>query len=251
MIDAHCHIDLYQNPIMVANQIEGKKIPTIAVTNLPSHFELGYAHLKNYKHIRVALGVHPLYAKKHTSSELKKFISLAQKTSYIGEVGLDFSRDAIFTKEKQINSFRYVLTHICDRPRFISLHSRRAEHTVLKMLDEFSIKGAVFHWYSGSLSVLKEIVEAGHYFSVNPAMLLSSNGCKIIEKIPRDRLLTETDGPFIKIEGKIITSHDISLVQKHLCSIWNCTYEEVERQIKNNLNQVLLPIKNYKREIDA
>lgn len=251
MIDTHCHIDLYRNPYAVANEVENKGISTIAVTNLPSHFELGFANLKNFKHIRVALGVHPLYAKEHTPSEMKKFIDLAKKTSYIGEIGLDFSREGISTKAKQIDSFRYVLSHISDRPRFISLHSRRAESTVLKLLDEFSIKGAIFHWYSGSLAVLKEIVEAGHYFSVNPAMLLSSNGCKIIEKIPRDRLLTETDGPFIKIEGKIITSHDISLVQKHLCSIWNCTYEEVERQIKNNLNQVLLPIKNYKREIDA
>ncbi|WP_276358053.1 Qat anti-phage system TatD family nuclease QatD [Cohnella caldifontis] len=247
MIDAHCHIDLYRSPYMVAKEIESEGIPTIAVTNLPSHFELGFAHLKKFRHVRVALGLHPLYVKEHTPSELKKFVGLVHKTSYIGEVGLDFSREGIATKAKQIDSFRHVLTHISERPRFISLHSRRAESTVLEMLDEFSIKGAIFHWYSGSLSVLKEIVAAGHYFSVNPAMLLSTNGCKIIEKIPRDRLLTETDGPFIKIRDKVITTQDISLVQKYLCSVWNCSYEDVERQINKNFNQILLPIKNHKR----
>lgn len=246
MIDVHCHIDLYKNPYVVANENEKKGISTIAVTNLPSHFELGYAHLKNFKHIRVALGLHPLYANKHTPSEMKRFIDLAKKTSYIGEIGLDFSREGIATKVKQINSFRHVLTHISDRPRIISLHSRRAEPTVLQLLDEYSIKGAIFHWYSGSLSTLNDIVAAGHYFSVNPAMLHSTNGCKIIAKIPRDRLLTETDGPFVKIEDKIVTSQDISLVQKYLNSLWSCSYEDVERQIKENFNQALLPIKQYR-----
>lgn len=246
MIDVHCHIDLYKNPYEVANENEKKGISTIAVTNLPSHYELGYSHLKDFKYIRVALGLHPLYANKHTPTEMKRFIDHAKKTSYIGEIGLDFSREGIATKTKQIQSFRHVLTHISDRPRFITLHSRRAEPTVLQMLEEFSIKGTVFHWYSGSLSFLKEIVGAGHYFSVNPAMLQSSNGCKIIAKIPRDRLLTETDGPFVKIEDKIVTSQDITLVQKYLSSLWSCTYEDVERQIKENFNQALLPIKQYR-----
>ncbi|GIO55926.1 MULTISPECIES: Qat anti-phage system TatD family nuclease QatD [Paenibacillus] len=243
MIDAHCHIDLYKNPYVVAIENEKKGISTIAVTNLPSHYELGYSHLKDFKYIRLALGLHPLYANIHTPTEMKRFIDLAKQTSYIGEIGLDFSREGIATKTKQIQSFRHVLAHISDRPRFITLHSRRAEPTVLEMLEEFSVKGAVFHWYSGSLSFLKEIVAAGHYFSVNPAMLQSSNGCKIIAKIPRNRVLTETDGPFVKIENKIVTSQDISLVQKYLSSLWSCSYEDVERQIKENFNQTLLPIK--------
>lgn len=249
MIDVHCHIDLYKKPYVVANDNEKKGISTIAVTNLPSHFELGYSHLKNFKYIRVALGLHPLYANKHTPIEMKRFIDFAKTTSYIGEIGLDFSREGITTKTKQIHSFRHVLSHISDRPRFISLHSRRAESTVLQMLEEFSIKGAVFHWYSGSLSTLKEIVEAGHYFSINPAMIQSSNGRKIIEKIPRNGLLTETDGPFVKVEGKIITSQDISLVLKYLSSLWNCSYEDVELQIKMNFNKVLLPIKQHSKGI--
>lgn len=249
MIDAHCHIDLYKSPYTVANENEEKGISTIAVTNLPSHFALGYSHLKKFKYIRVALGLHPLYADKHTPTEMKKFIEYAKTTSYIGEIGLDFSREGITTKTKQLQSLRHVLSHISDRPRFITLHSRRAESTVLQMLKEFSIKGAVFHWYSGPLSLLKEIVEEGHYFSINPAMIESTNGCKIIAKIPRDRMLTETDGPFIKIEGKIITSHDISLVLKYLSNLWECSYEDAEFQVKNNFNKIILPIQQYVKGI--
>jgi TatD DNase family protein len=88
MIDAHCHIDLYKNPYTVANENEKKGISTIAVTNLPSHYALGYSHLKEYKYIRVALGLHPLYADKHTPTEMNKFIEYAKTSSYIGEIGL-------------------------------------------------------------------------------------------------------------------------------------------------------------------
>ncbi|MFI2859273.1 TatD family hydrolase [Paenibacillus sp. JSM ZJ436] len=245
MIDTHCHIDLYKSPYIIANENEKKGIPTIAVTNLPSHYALGYSHLKEFKYIRVALGLHPIYADKHTPTEMNKFIEYAKTTSYIGEIGLDFSSEGISTKTKQLQSLRHVLSHISDRPRFISLHSRRAESTVLQMLKEFSIQQAVFHWYSGSLSLIKAIVEEGHYFSINPAMIESANGCKIIAKIPRDRMLTETDGPFIKVEGNVVTSRDISLVLKYLSNFWECSYEDAELQVKNNFNKIIFPIQQY------
>jgi TatD DNase family protein len=245
MIDTHCHIDLYSNPLLVANEVEQKRITTIAVTNLPSHFEMGYNHLRNFKHIRLALGLHPLYADTHSLLELNKFKALVKKTSYIGEVGLDFSREGISTKVKQVNSFRYVLSHISDRPRYITIHSRKSEETVLEMMNEFSISGAVFHWYSGSVSFLDKIVEAGHFFSVNPAMLLSKKGCKIIENIPPERLLTESDGPFVKVGGKVIKPYNISSVLEHLMSVWGLNYDEVEDQIYNNFKSVIKPIKDY------
>ncbi|WAH37049.1 Qat anti-phage system TatD family nuclease QatD [Alicyclobacillus dauci] len=243
MIDAHCHIDLYSDPMAQARKVENERIRTIAVTNLPSHFELGYPHLKNFKNVRLALGVHPLHANQHTDGELKRFVRLAKSTSYIGEIGLDFSPEGNATREKQVDSLRFVLTHINDRPRYISLHSRRAERSVLQLLKEFSIEQAVFHWYSGSLSVLKEIVTAGYFFSINPAMIRSSNGRKIIEHIPSDRLLTETDGPFVKVDGRIIESQDVAEVLNHLSSLWDCTYEDAERQIENNFNTILRPVK--------
>lgn len=247
LIDTHCHIDLYRNPNIIADNIEKEKIITIAVTNLPSYFQLSLKHLKNYKYIRVALGLHPLYAEKHTLLELKKFNEFIYKTSYIGEVGLDFSAEGISNKAKQINSFKHVLSHINDRPRVISIHSRKAEQVVLQMLNDFSIKNSIFHWYSGSLTVLNEILLEGHYFSVNPAMLKSMTGRKIINSIPPNRLLTETDGPFVKINNKPIQFMNIRLVYDYLSSIWNMCHEEVEIQIKKNFRSILLPIKEYSK----
>ena len=90
MLDTHCHIDLYPNPHTIAKAVERQKILTIAVTNLPSHFEVGLPHLRGFRQIRLALGLHPLMAEYH-ERERKKFKQTFSKTSYIGEIGLDFS----------------------------------------------------------------------------------------------------------------------------------------------------------------
>ena len=54
----------------------------------------------------------------------------------------------------------------------------------------------IFHWYSGPIDLIPSILAQGYYFSVNEAMCESKNGRAIIEKIPRERVLTETDAPY-------------------------------------------------------
>lgn len=233
MIDAHCHIDLFPDPLAVAVEAERDDIVTIAVTNLPSHFQIGYPHIRGLRRIRLALGLHPLMADKH-HSELELFKTLASKTSYIGEIGLDFSETGKATKDEQIDSFRFVLRAINDRPRFISLHSRRAESAVLEVLDEFGIACTVFHWYTGPLNTLDQIIEKGHYFSVNSAMVNSKTGKKIVERIPRNRILTESDGPYVQLHGVPARPKDMKKVLSALKNIWGISIEQAESQVSDN-----------------
>ena len=108
MIDTHCHIDLYSNPYDIVNECEKAGIITIGMTNLPSHFELGFPHVKHCKKVRLALGMHPLYADHH-EEEFTKFVANISNTSYIGEVGLDFSKEGIATRNIQLRSFMKIL----------------------------------------------------------------------------------------------------------------------------------------------
>ena len=125
---------------------------------------------RRYKHIRLALGLHPLRAKEH-AKEYSKFRQYIDETSYIGEVGLDFSREGFSTKDVQIKSFKFVLDCIRTKNKILSLHSRRAEKETLEMLIEKGIENAIFHWYSGSLNVLRNIANSGFFFSINSAMI--------------------------------------------------------------------------------
>jgi len=242
-IDTHCHLDLYSYPEQIALESEWQNILTIAVTNLPSQFEIEYPKVLKFKKIRQALGLHPLLVENHTQKELETFRRLTVKTSYIGEIGLDFSPEGMKTSQEQIDSFRFALSSINDRPRFVSLHSRKAEERVLELLEAYKVSNAVFHWFSGSISVLDQIIKAGHYLSINPAMIGSNKGRKIIELIPMNRVLTETDGPHLNIRARPVKPIDIGLVLDYLAMVWNISKDNAERQVYGNFKQIIDPIR--------
>lgn len=242
MIDTHCHIDLYPDPLKVARDSEKLGLITIGMTNLPSHFEMGYPHLVNFRKVRLALGMHPLYAEAH-HSEFEAFKRNLDKTSYLGEIGLDFSREGYATKELQLETFKKILLSLKGKKKILSLHSRRAERPVLDELVKNHIKLAIFHWYSGPLGLIEEIIEHGYYFSINPAMILSDNGKKIINKIPRDRMLTESDGPFIISNGVPVKPIDVELVHRYLSRTWLVPLTAVSEQVRINFNRLLTHLK--------
>ena len=241
-IDTHCHYDMFDNPEEIIKSCEKQKIITIGMTNLPSHFEMGIRHIRGFKYVRLALGLHPLMADKHLS-ELVKFKNNIDNTSYIGEVGLDFSKEGISTKELQIESFEYVLKTIVGKKKILSIHSRSAEKDVLEFLKKYQVSSAIFHWYSGSITILKSIVENGYYFSVNNAMINSSTGQKIISAIPLNRLLTETDSPYVSINGVTSKPIDVKVVVKFLANYHHITEQNMEKQITENFYEIINKIR--------
>lgn len=241
-IDTHCHIDMFKDPKQAVRACETNSIITIGMTNLPSHFEMGLPHIKNCKYVRLALGLHPLMTDGH-KSEYKKFKQNIDKTSYIGEVGLDFSKEGISTKEEQIESFEYVLNEIKGKKKIVSIHSRRAEKEVLTFLKKYDIKTAIFHWYSGSLTNLDNIVNCGYYFSVNTAMANSQTGQKIISRIPSNLLLTETDAPYTTLFNRPTKPEDVKYVIKYIAQHYKKTEMEIERVIYNNFQTMINTIR--------
>lgn len=197
IIDTHCHFDMMPNPEGYISAKEKAGDIVIGMTNLPSHFKMGQSHLIGYKHIRLALGLHPLLAAENRK-ELTLFKRLVDQTSYIGEIGLDFSTEGIATKNEQISVLWEVLATIKGKKKIVSVHSRNAEKELLDMLCEFEIKNVIFHWYSGPVDLIPAIIERGFYFSINESMCRSKNGQSIIGKIPREKILTETDAPYNK-----------------------------------------------------
>ena len=241
MVDAHCHIDLYPNPPSIVHSCEQKGIYTLGMTNLPSHFKLGIDHVRHCKRVRLALGLHPLHAQKHRP-EWPLFSKYLPLTSYVGEVGLDFSPEGISTQVQQVKSFRFVLNQVGNR-KVVSLHSRGAEKQVLSMLVEHQVPYAIFHWFTGTPEEALRIADAGYYFSINPAMIRSAKGRAVIQSIPHDRLLTESDGPFIEIKQRMIQPSDVVEVHDYLSKVFDCEREESIKKIDENflflINQAL------------
>lgn len=223
IVDTHCHFDMMPKPEAYIRQRELVGDIVIGMTNLPSHFQMGQPHLNGYKHIRLALGMHPLLATE-SKIEVPLFKRLVDQTSYIGEIGLDFSKEGYVTKDDQIEVLHELLSAIRGKKKIVSVHSRKAEKKLLALLCEYEIKNVIFHWYSGPVDLIPAILEQGYYFSVNETMCLSKNGRDIIEKVPRERVLTETDAPYNE-------RTDIREVLKQL----NMTEQEVYNNFKRLL----------------
>ena len=195
IIDTHCHFDMMLQPEAYISAKEKAGDIVIGMTNLPSHFRMGQPYLRSFKHVRLALGLHPLLASEN-KNELPLFNCLLDQTSYIGEIGLDFSKEGLSTKDNQISVLRKLLEKLEGKKKIISVHSRKAEKELFSLLCEYNIHNVIFHWYSGPVDLIPSIISRGYYFSVNEAMTVSKNGRSIIENIPRTRILTESDSPY-------------------------------------------------------
>jgi TatD DNase family protein len=96
----------------------------------------------------------------------------------------------------------------------------------------------VLHWYTGSLGLIDEAVEAGMYFSVNPAMLRSDKGRRTICAIPRSRVLTESDGPFAKMAGRVSSPVDIPWTVAELAKYWEMKPDDAKRLVHENMTRL-------------
>ncbi len=226
MIDTHCHFDMMPKPEAYIREKEQIGDIVIGMTNLPSHFGLGIPFVKAFKHIRLALGLHPLLAADNII-ETNLFREYIDQTSYIGEIGLDFSKASVGNKDLQISVFRDVLATLKGKRKIVSVHSRKAEKELLALLCEYDIKNVVFHWYSGPTDLISEILSKGYYFSINESMTLSMHGRSIIDMIPRNRILTESDAPY----------NEKSDIKKTMASI-QITEAEVFRNFSELLSRI-------------
>ncbi|KZB63128.1 hydrolase TatD [Thalassospira lucentensis] len=236
MIDFHCHLDLYPDPKRVIDECVRRGIHVLSVTTTPSAWR-GTAKLtQTCPRIQTALGLHPQIVQER-KIELQLFESLIDNVRYIGEIGLDGGPESKKHHPDQLRVFRKILD-MCGKAggRVMSLHSRRAANDVLLELKKFPDAGTpVLHWFSGSKAELKMASDFGCWFSVGPGMLRSAKGKELIKSMPRSRLLTESDGPFVEIRGAAVFPWAVEETVSFLGEVWKCPVSEVNEQLANNL----------------
>lgn len=158
-------------------------------------------HADGREFIRAAAGLHPELVARFPNA-IRDLLPLLPKAKYVGEVGLDYSNATAAERGMQ----RDVLSRIveeCERlgGRVLTVHSRRAAGDVVDIISAVRKSTIILHWFSGTVRILERAVDAGCFFSVNPAMTRSASGRTIIRTIPEDRILTESDGPFVQLQG--------------------------------------------------
>ncbi|HHX61492.1 MAG TPA: TatD family deoxyribonuclease [Epulopiscium sp.] len=195
LIDTHMHLDGCKNHKEIYEKINKLKQYTLCVTNTPQDFERCIKTYPETKYLKFALGFNPQYAgEKKFNSFI--FMRNIKKTKYIGEVGLDFTKPFVKYKDEQIKIFDFICKIAANNNHIMSIHSRGAEKEVLEILIKNNVKRAILHWYTGDVGLIDRFIEEGYYFSINDRMGKGEKGKEIINRIPKDRKLIETDYPY-------------------------------------------------------
>ena len=240
MIDLHTHLDLYPNAIDILVRVNKENRFTLAVTTSPRAWVATSQVFKGHENIKVALGLHPEVADQKFN-ELNLLLSSIHKADFIGEIGIDGSSRYSKTLEKQELIFDSTIRE-CEKAggRIISIHSRGAASKILPIIRKYPSCGTpILHWFSGSITELKEAIEMRCYFSVNSLMLKSKKGKDLVSRIPPELVLPESDGPFATLNGKPIMPWEAMDVCVDLSDIWSISRNEAEHMIVNNCKKII------------
>jgi TatD DNase family protein len=238
-VDTHCHLDLYKNPTNIVEISTTKFIYTVAVTNAPWVFYFTKKVSRNSDYILPAIGFHPELISRNIA-RLHEMWPYIKDTKFVGEIGLDYSTIDENERKRQRIALSQILEK-CDQlnNKILTVHSRRAEKDLIDAIGSSFSGKVILHWFSGPIKELKRAIEYGYYFSINSSMVNSENGKKIIARIPKERILTESDGPFVHLDNEIATPAAITYTVHRIASIVGNDFESTKVQIYNNFISLL------------
>ena len=206
MIDSHCHLDhdpLFNNINEVLNRSKSvglKKLLTICTSN--ESFENIKKILDFDEIIYGTYGIHPHETEnnKVTKNLIIENIKKHPKIIGIGETGLDFYYNHSH-KDEQIKSFKEHIEASIEVDLPIIVHSRSAEHQTFEILNEYKNQKpkVLMHCFTGSYEFFKKMEKLNSYFSASGIITFSNSSDlqKTFSKIPNNKLLVETDSPFL------------------------------------------------------
>ncbi len=206
LIDTHAHLDEIENLGQAIAKAKSANI--IAIIGVGSDYESNQKVLQlaqAYKgFVYPAIGWHPWNLK---SSEIDRNLEFIEahvgQAVGIGEIGLDYHKRVRAVAEKDLQKcvLREILKIAKKYEKPVIIHSRYAWRDALSLVEEAQLEKAVFHWYTGTSSVLRGIVSQGYFISATPAVEYHGEHRRAVKEIPLDKLLLETDSPVVYRRG--------------------------------------------------
>tara|TARA_Y100000590_G_scaffold452296_1_gene595222 strand:- start:127 stop:909 length:783 start_codon:yes stop_codon:yes gene_type:complete len=248
IIDSHCHLDfdpLNKNLDKVlsrANDVGIKCFLTICTED--SSFKKILNILKKYQNVYGTYGIHPHEAKLHknlTVQKIKENLLKDKKIIGIGETGLDFYYNHS-DKESQKNSFLKHIQASQETSSTLIVHSRMAEKETLDILNS-EIKNKSFkilmHCFTGTKEFSHKLLDIGCYFSASGIITFKNSQelNEVFRSIPNNKILIETDSPYLSPEpnrGKVNEPSYIVHTLKHISKLKNETEENIALITSNN-----------------
>ncbi len=156
-----------------------------------------------YPYLRTAVGIHPEAVAHATDDWLGEIyrLSLQPGVVAIGEIGLDYHWEDNAPRAVQKEWFRRQLALACERNLPVIVHDRDAHEDMLALLQEYKPRG-VLHCFSGSVEMMRQVVDLGMYIGLGGVTTFKNarRPAAVAAAVPADRLLLETDAPYMAPE---------------------------------------------------
>ncbi len=246
MIDTHCHLDMLRSKEDLKESVEKLNyIVTIGCDKeeIKKAIELA----DKYENVFVSIGYHPYDLKDITDKDIDELREIAQnniKVIAIGETGLDYYRD-ITPVDKQKYFFERQIELSKELGLPLIVHSRSAERDTESILEKYAPfeNSGIIHCFGGDMRMMEKCVDMGFYisFAGNVTYPKAENLRQILKNVPLDRLLLETDSPFLapqKVRGKPNKPSNIFYTLEFVSKLLGITVEELERIVENNAKRL-------------
>jgi len=206
LVDTHAHLEEIENL--------GQVLAEARLANVAAIIAVGSDYASNQKVLQLAkaykgfvypaLGWHPWNINESEIDRNLEFIeSHIDKAVAVGEIGLDYHKKvrARADKDLQKRVLKELLGVAKAHKKPVVIHSRYAWRDALDLVGEAQLEKAVFHWYTGTSSVLRDIVSQGYFISATPAVEYHEEHRRAVKEIPLERMLLETDSPVVYRRG--------------------------------------------------
>lgn len=250
IFDSHAHYDdeafnADRDALLAALPENGVGAVINAATD-PASAERCLRMAAAYPHLYAAVGIHPEAVGRATDDWLSDIARLAreQKAVAIGEIGLDYHYDDAAPREVQRQWFRRQLALAGEMNLPVIVHDRDAHEDTLALLREYRPRGVV-HCFSGSVEMMHEVVELGMYIGLGGATTFKNakRPAAVAAAVPADRLLLETDAPYMAPEpcrGHRCDSSLIIHTARRIAQLRGVSTEELLEQTYANATRLFL-----------
>ena len=187
---------------------------------------------EKFPFVYAAVGFHPEELDKYSPEGYKEICSMARhpKCVAIGEIGLDYYWDAGH-KEEQKELFRRQIELALELDKPVIVHDREAHGDCLEIVRDYPGLRGVFHCYSGSAEMAKELLKLGWYLGFDGPVTYKNarKALEVLELCPMDRMLMETDSPYLSpvpMRGKRNDSSNLKYVAEKIAQVKGISPEQ-------------------------
>jgi TatD DNase family protein len=267
LVDSHCHLNFEDfagdfSQVLSRAKNSGVKLMQTICTNMQDA-RLLISLSENNESIYCSVGQHPLNTIPDNPLDLQELISLTQvsdKVIAVGEAGLDYHYNETNSAEHRLAQQIDFVTHIkaaqiTGLP--VVVHTRAAEDDTIRILQsEYKQKSfaAVMHCFTGSYELAQAMLDLGFYISASGIITFKNSGSlrEVFAKVPLERLLIETDSPYLAptpYRGKRNEPAYVVHVAECLAEIKNVTLNEIAKHTTDNFFKLFSRCKKVKNEL--